>query len=453
MSKTHLSKWLNLSAAAMIAFSPVVEADSLIDKHPSLSLFKRAGFSLLITGDQNSGMLDGADSALIDIGGAKAPHKPTLTWHEHKIRSGEHLSKLFKEAGFDRSVMFKFVGGSGEASDLQNIFPGETIRFGKTSAGELHTVEIERSGLESLVVSRSDNGISGSTVIYEPEVRQRYAGGSIESSLFSAGRESGLSTKTIMDLAGIFAWDIDFAKSIRKGDSFHIVYEELYRDGKKVGTGDILSASFVNSGEEYQAVLYTSEDGSSDYYTPDGDSLRKAFLRSPVDFARISSHFNLKRKHPILHTIRAHKGTDYAASRGTPIKASGDGKVVKASKYGGYGNTVIIKHGGNITTLYAHMKSFAQGIYSGKRVKQGDVIGYVGSSGLATGPHLHYEFRINGEPKDPVNVKFANAKPVPKDQLRRFKTQTQPLMLALETRSNGKVSSLASLSEKQPEGE
>ncbi|MDX1801612.1 MAG: M23 family metallopeptidase, partial [Marinobacter sp.] len=193
------------------------------------------------------------------------------------------------------------------------------------------------------------------------------------------------------------------------------------------------AATFYNQNQNYSAVLYTDKDGNSDYYTPEGRSMRKAFLRTPVDFARISSSFNLHRKHPVLNTIRAHKGTDYAASTGTPIKAAGEGKIVYAGRKGGYGNAIVIQHGYNITTLYGHMNGFARGIRSGKHVKQGQVIGYVGQTGLATGPHLHYEFRVNGAPRNPVTVKLPDAAPVPKSELARFKTKTEMTLAQLET--------------------
>lgn len=370
-----------------------------------------------------------------------------LTWESFEIQDGQNLSLLFSKAGIEYVELLKILNGDGEAPDISNIYAGEVIKFGKDRDGNLAKIELERDGLESLLIEKTPEGYSGRTIVYEPEIKHQFAQGTIERSLFHTGKDAGLTNKTILDLASIFAWDIDFAKDIQKGDQFQIVYEELYRNGQKVGVGDVLSAKFVNKKTPYEAVLYTDSEGSSDYYTPSGKSLRKAFLRSPVDFARISSHFNLKRRHPVLHTIRAHKGTDYAAAYGTPIRASGDGKVIRASVYGGYGNVVIIQHGGKTTTLYAHMQKFAPGIYSGKRVKQGDVIGYVGSSGLATGPHLHYEFRVDGEPKDPVNVELAEAKPIDRSEFSRFKLQTQPLMLALETKSHGRPTSIAHLSD------
>ncbi|MEG2393296.1 MAG: peptidoglycan DD-metalloendopeptidase family protein, partial [Pseudomonas sp.] len=209
-----------------------------------------------------------------------------------------------------------------------------------------------------------------------------------------------------MDMASVFGYDVDFAQDIRQGDEFDVIYEQKVVNGKAVGTGPILSARFTNRGKTYTAVRYTNKQGNSSYYTADGNSMRKAFIRTPVDFARISSKFSMGRKHPILNKIRAHKGVDYAAPRGTPIKAAGDGKVLLAGRRGGYGNTVIIQHGNTYRTLYGHMQGFAKGVKTGGSVKQGQVIGYIGTTGLSTGPHLHYEFQVNGVHVDPLGQKL-----------------------------------------------
>lgn len=453
----------SILACALVAGT--VTSDPLIETESSISIneeeskltkfFGSLGYSFDGVSSRGSLLEDGRESipqlvSLLTpegIADKLSEVEIPLSWEAFEIQEGENLSLIFDRAGIKYAELLKIINGDGEASDLGRIYAGETIKFGKDRNGNLAKIELERDGLESLLIEKTAEGYSGRTIVYEPEIKQRFAEGKIERSLSHTGKNAGLANKTIMDLAAIFAWDIDFAKDIQKGDEFQIVYEELYRNGKKVGVGDVLSARFVNKGKSFEAVLYTDSEGASDYYTPEGRSLRKAFLRSPVDFARISSHFNLQRRHPVLHTIRAHKGTDYAAGYGTPIKASGDGKIIRSSVYGGYGNTVIIKHGGHTTTLYAHMQKFAKGIYSGKRVKQGDVIGYVGASGLATGPHLHYEFRIKGEPKDPVNVELADAKPISPEEINQFKMQTQSLMLALETKSQGKPTSVAQVSD------
>ena len=235
-----------------------------------------------------------------------------------------------------------------------------------------------------------------------------------------------------MNLAGIFAWDIDFVLDIRQGDEFHIIVEEVWRDGKRVAEGDILAAEFTNQGEVFRAIRYKAPDGHISYFTPDGRNMRKAFLRAPLSFSRISSNFNPNRRHPVLNTIRAHKGVDYAAAHGTPIKAAGDGKVIFRGKKGGYGNVVILQHGGNITTLYAHMSNFDRKARNGSRVKQGQVVGYVGQTGLASGPHLHYEYRRNGVHKNPRTVSLPDAAPIDPKLKEDFRRTAAPLITQLD---------------------
>lgn len=233
-------------------------------------------------------------------------------------------------------------------------------------------------------------------------------------------------------MANIFGYDIDFAQDLRTGDEFELVYEEKTVDGKTIGTGNILSARFTNRGKVYTAIRYTDKQGNTNYYDADGASLRKAFIRTPVDFARISSRFSNGRKHPILNKIRAHKGVDYAAPRGTPIKAAGDGRVTLAGRKGGYGNTVVIKHGQRYQTLYAHMQGFAKGVRAGSTVKQGQIIGYIGTTGLSTGPHLHYEFQVNGVHVDPLSQKLPTADPIHASEKQRFFQQSKPLLAKLD---------------------
>lgn len=355
-------------------------------------------------------------------------------WDRFTVSSGDTLSTLFNKAGFSDKLMYQVLGNNKQNKELTRIHPGQELAFLRDEQEQLQKIKLTRSKLEHVIYSRgSDNSFSGTTHIREPEVHVAYAEGTIDSSLFLAGQKAGLSQAQIMELANIFGWDIDFVLDIRSGDHFSLIYEELFLDGEKYKNGKILAASFHNQDRNVEAVLYRQADGLTNYYTPEGGSMRKAFLRTPVDFARISSHFNLRRKHPVLHKIRAHRGTDYAAARGTPIKASGDGKIILAGRKGGYGKTVIIQHGQKFTTLYAHMNKYARGIRSGKRVKQGQIIGYVGSTGLASGPHLHYEFRVNGVHKNPVKVKLPQAQPIPKKELAQFKAQTQVHLAQLQT--------------------
>ncbi|HEB99883.1 MAG TPA: M23 family peptidase [Thiotrichales bacterium] len=290
----------------------------------------------------------------------------------------------------------------------------------------------ERNRLERLLVSRAADGFKAEVIERAPERATAHATATIDSSLFLAAQKAGLSDNLTMELAGIFGWDIDFALDIRRGDRFTVIYEELFLDGEKIGNGDILAAEFVNQGHVYRAVRYTDASGRTSYYAPDGHSMRKAFLRTPVAFSRISSRFSLGRKHPILNRIRAHKGVDYAAPYGTPIKATGDGKVIFIGRKGGYGKAVILRHGSRYTTLYAHMSRFARGLHSGSRVRQGQVIGYVGKSGLATGPHLHYEFRINGVHRNPLTVKLPAAAPIDRRYRADFEQKSRTLLAQLD---------------------
>ncbi|MFT6906003.1 MAG: murein DD-endopeptidase MepM/ murein hydrolase activator NlpD [Oleiphilaceae bacterium] len=355
-------------------------------------------------------------------------------WHSFNIKSGDTLSDLFMKAGFNDKQMYKVIYSHSDNKQLTRIFPGEQIAFLSDDKNELEKIKLVRSPVESSLFTRNDSGkFYFSKVSRQPDIHISYSEGTIDSSLFLAGQKAGLAESQIMELANIFGWDIDFILDIREDDKFNLIYEELYLDGEKYKNGKILAANFTNQGKTFSAVLYDEQSGSSNYFTPNGVSMRKAFIRTPVDFARISSHFNLKRKHPILHKIRAHRGTDYAASYGTPIRATGDGKVINARNKGGYGRTVIIQHGSKITTLYAHLSKYARGVKEGRRVKQGQVIGYIGSSGLASGPHLHYEFRVNGVHKNPLKVKLPHAQPISKAQLARFRLYTDKYLAQLAT--------------------
>jgi murein DD-endopeptidase MepM/ murein hydrolase activator NlpD len=263
------------------------------------------------------------------------------------------------------------------------------------------------------------------------EARVRTASATIDSSLFQAAGAADISDGVALKLANVFAWDIDFVLDIREGDRFTAVYEQIYQDGKYLRDGDVLAAEFVNNGKVYRAVRFVSDSGSAGYYTPSGLAMRKAFLRAPVDFTRVSSAFNPHRQHPILNLIRGHMGTDYAAPTGTPVHAAGDGRVSFAGRRGGYGNAIVLTHGGNVSTLYGHMSRFARNMHVGTHVQQGEVIGYVGMTGLATGPHLHYEYLTNGVHRNPQTVQLPGAEPLRADALQRFRDMAAPLIAAL----------------------
>ena len=269
------------------------------------------------------------------------------------------------------------------------------------------------------------------------------AHGVIDSSLFESATAAGLSDKIIMNIAGIFAWDVDFVLDIRQGDNYYVQFEEIWQDGEYVTDGEIIAAEFNNNGRTIQAIRFIDDNEHSEYFTPTGDSVRKAFIRAPVDFTRISSNFNPNRKHPILNRIRAHRGVDYAAPRGTPIKASGDGKVIFRGTKSGYGKTVILQHGGNITTLYAHMSSYVLKVGVGKRVKQGQTIGFVGSTGLATANHLHYEYRLNGVHRNPRTVDLPDAEPIDEQYREKFMATAEPILKELEQFKSTQTPSVA----------
>ena len=357
---------------------------------------------------------------------------PTGRWESTRVRAGDSLARIFSRMKLSARELHDIMALGEPVASLKKIHPGETLRFRIGEDGRLLALEYDKDRLQGLAVERKGDAFAAREIARQPERETAYASATIDSSLFVAAQNAGLSDNLTMELANIFGWDIDFALDIRKGDRFTVLYENLNLDGERIGQGEILAAEFVNQGRVYRAVRYTDASGRTDYYTPEGRSMRKAFLRTPVAFSRISSRFSLGRKHPILNRIRAHKGVDYAAPYGTPIKATGDGKVVFRGTKGGYGRTVILAHGSRYSTLYAHMSRFAKGLRNGSRVRQGQVIGYVGQSGLATGPHLHYEFRINGVHRNPLTVALPAAAPIDPRYAADFERKAQTLLAQLE---------------------
>lgn len=365
-------------------------------------------------------------------------------WESIKVRSGDSLSVIFKRLHIDANDLHQIMQLGKETKALGNLQPGQTFRFMLDEENILQKLVYEHSKRESLHIVRDEGGFRAIPVELYMEKEVNFKSATIKSSLFESGMEAGLSDNLIMEMVGIFGWDVDFAMDIREGDKFNLLYEEHYLDGEKISEGPIIAAEFTNQGQTYQAIRYTDERGRSRYYTPKGLSMRKAFIRTPVDFRRISSRFG-RRHHPILNRMRLHKGVDYSAPRGTPIKAAGDGRVIFRGRKGGYGRTIIIQHGGKYSTLYAHMSRYRRGVYNGKKVRQGQTIGYVGSSGRATGPHLHYEFRISGKHRNPLTVRLPNAAPIHKKYTEDFSYHSQKILAQLQTQ---KETLLASLSKK-----
>lgn len=369
--------------------------------------------------------------------------EPEYTAVSVAVKRGDTLERIFRKHGVAMRDLVQIAELPEARDHLRLLKPGDEFEI-RHNDGRLVSLYRELDLTTSLLVRREANSFSAEFIERPIEMRRRAAYGRIDTSLFESAAEAGLSDKVIMNLAGIFAWDIDFVLDIRGGDSYYVLYEQVWQNGELVSDGGIVAAEFNNNGRTYRAIRYVDEDGRADYFTPEGLSVRKAFIRAPVDFTRISSRFNPRRRHPILNTIRAHRGVDYAAPSGTPIKAAGDGKVIFRGVKGGYGNTVILQHGGNITTLYAHMSRFNKKVRKGQRARQGDTIGYVGATGLATAAHLHYEYRVNGVHRNPRTVELPQAEPIRKDRMQDFLAKSGPILDELLDYKRTEIASVSS---------
>ena len=335
---------------------------------------------------------------------------------DHEVRNGDNLALIFKRAGFSAQTIHKLVNTNAETRKLTKIHPGEILSFATAEDGSLAQLRYVISKTDTLYVTLNDEGNYDTSIdSKEIETLSKSAGGEISNSFWTSGIAAGLSERQIMNFADIFGWDVDFANDIRKGDQFGLIYEAHYVDGEYIGDGKIIAAEFINQGERYTAIRHT--DGN--FYTPEGRSMKKAFLRAPVNFKYISSSFNPRRLHPVTKTVKPHNGIDYAARTGTPVVSSGNGKVIKAgySKYNG--NYVFISHGTQYVTKYLHLNK--KMVRTGQKVKQGQKIGTVGATGRVTGPHLHYEFLVNGVHRNPKTVKLPKSEPLPRDELAKFK--------------------------------
>jgi len=347
------------------------------------------------------------------------------------VSRNDTMDRLFRRFELNLADLAELRGLPELRTQVDRLRPGELLKF-MHRGGELIGLERKLSDSETLKVTRADAGFSTDVLENPLEIRTRTASATITSSLFQAAAEAGLDERVAFDLAEIFQYDIDFVLDIQTGDRFTVVYEEIFQDGERLRTGKVLAAKFVNEGREYRAVRYAEGGNQHDYFTPDGRSLRKAFIRAPVQFSRISSRFNPSRRHPVLNTIRAHRGVDYAAPVGTPVRAAGDGRVRFVGRQGGYGNVIELEHGSGVVTVYGHLSRFASQLRKGQRVELGKVIGYVGKTGLATGPHLHYEYRIRGIHKNPQTVPLPDAEPIPAAKLDAFLVATADLVNVLD---------------------
>lgn len=346
-----------------------------------------------------------------------------------EVKAGDSLASIFLRNGFSSRDVHE-ITRTEHGKQLAEIFPGHRLAFTKLG-NTLETLTYSTDRLTSYTFHRDGDQFTAIKQVFQPDRVTTYKHSSIDSSLFVASQRAGLPDNLTMRLAQIFQWDIDFVLDIRPGDEFFVLFEELYFEGEFVGYGDILAAEFVNQGRRYRAVQYQTQSGRKDYFTPDGISMRKAFLRAPVEFSKISSRFNMRRLHPVRKTVRPHRGIDYAAPIGTPILAAGDGRINTATRNRANGRYIIINHGQQFVTKYLHLSKFARGIKAGKRVKQGQVIGYVGATGLVTGPHLHYEFLVNGVHMNPRTVALPKAKSIAEGELPQFALATRQHMLLL----------------------
>jgi murein DD-endopeptidase MepM/ murein hydrolase activator NlpD len=361
------------------------------------------------------------------------PAGPVREETELRVARGDTLDSLFRSAGLSIVDLARILDLADARRNLRLLRPGDVLTV--THVGD-HILAIRREvdlATAFEIVAEAD-GYRADLVRLPVEHRQVVAGATITRSLFEAAADARVSDRVVMKLANVFTWDVDFVRDISEGDSFAVVYEELWRDGQKLGEGEVLAAEFINRGRRYTAVRFDDGAGRPGYYSGEGRPMRKAFVRAPVAFTRISSGFNPRRRHPVLNTIRAHQGVDYAAPAGTPVIAAGDAKVIFRGWKGGYGNTVILQHANNVTTLYAHLARFGKSARYGARVRQGEVIGYVGATGLATAAHLHYEYRKNGVHLNPRTVTLPDAEPLAGARLTAFRSEAEGLLGRLEAR-------------------
>lgn len=378
---------------------------------------------------------------------ADAAIAAAVDWRTVTVRPGETVDAIFRAQGVSGADLQQLLGDSATGSALRHIHPGDEFAFAHASDGSLRALRFDRDEKTRVTVDFDADGMHQQTANHALEQRTQIAHGTLDGSLFEAAERAGLSDAMVMKLADVFQYDIDFIKDIRAGDSFTVIYDSVYQDGAFLHSGDVLAAEFNNRGHRYTAYRYTLPNGNVDYYSEDGRPLRKSLLRTPVKFTRISSRFSTAREHPILGYTRAHKGVDYAAPTGTPIHAAGDGVIAYRGWEHGYGRFILLRHNAQYSTAYGHMSEFASKLHVGSQVRQGEVIGYVGMTGLATGPHLHYEVRVYGAQRNPLTVTMPKPEPLAPALRVAFMQKTQSLQARLKiVDSNIRLASIASAS-------
>ncbi len=349
-------------------------------------------------------------------------------WRNERVQRGDTVAELLRRMNVEDAAASEYLRNDPAAESFRQLAVGKAVQAETSMDGNLLALRYPNNSDSQIVIEKSADGFKVGVLPAQLEQRVFMRTGEIKSTLFAATDAAGLPEPAANQLAEIFGGDIDFHRDLRKGDKFTVVYEMTYSNGEPLRAGRIQAAEFTNRGKSYRAMYFQADSSHGDYYAPDGKSVRKAFLRSPLEFSRVSSGFSLSRLHPVLGTWRAHKGVDYAAPTGTKVKVTADGTVSFVGRQGGYGNVVMVDHQGRYTTVYGHLSRFASGIHRGQRVGQSDIIGYVGTTGIVTGPHLHYEFKINGQQRDPLRVALPDASPISAQQKTAFQEATGSLI-------------------------
>lgn len=386
--------------------------------------------------------ISSTDTVQVSMDNASSPaqiNKKSLTaensisnWHTIRIRERDTLSKIFARLGLSTRDLHEIMTTDPATKHLASLQPGQIIKLKTNKDQQIAGIILNIAPGNTLHVWRKEEGFQVEHKLIPLQKRLAFGKGAIQDSLFLSGKRAGLDPKILSQMVDIFGWSIDFALDLQPNDTFRVLYEEKYLDGERIQTGNVIAAEIINGGKKHQAVHYHDNQGISGYFTPEGYGMNQAFLRAPVNFTRISSHFG-KRRHPVLHHLRHHKGVDYSAPRGTPVQATGDGRVIFIGTRGGYGKVVEIQHGSRYSTLYAHLSRFPQGLHYGAPVKQGQIIGFVGRTGLATGDHLHYEFRMDGVHRNPLTVVLPKKNPIPEKYRPHFMAHAKEMLKLLDT--------------------
>lgn len=360
------------------------------------------------------------------------PVKQPKNWKVVTVESGDNLAVIFKRLKLNHKILHQIMELGDKTESLEDLNPGQKIEFQIDKDGVLQKLKYEPNVSEIITVEKQDDQYTVNSEEAPITLETAHQSAIINHSLYSAAKKANIPNKITDQLIRVFGWSIDFKRQLQSGDSFSVIYQKKLRDGKVVGMGDIVAANFFHKNKTYTALRYQLPNGKVGYYTPTGQNMVKAFLRAPLNYQRITSSFNPKRRHPILHILRPHYGVDFGAPRGTPIEAAGDGRISYLGYKGGYGKYIRIRHNQKYATCYGHMSKFAKGLKRNSWVKQGQIIGYVGSTGLSTGPHLHYEFRIYNKPRNPLTVALPQASPIPTKDKKDFANKAQPLIASLD---------------------